>query len=308
MIPTFVIFLREGIEASMIVAILLAYLQRIGKREHFRDVYWGVAAALVVVIGGGVAAFTLIRQYDGSNVQTYFETTTYVVAAAVLTYMTFWMQRHAKGLAKELERRSDLALSTGNRWGLALLAFQAVGREGLETMVFTLAIVFASSRQAVTPVHGNLLLLGAALGLICALVIAFAIYKMGARLNMRRFFRVLGAVLMVFAAGLLADAIENLQQLGWLPFGEHVLWNSSHLVSESSSIGDVLHSLLGYADHPTLLQVVVWLVYVVVSVSLFVRMGRGGFRVHVRTSRSAHVPSGAQHDAAVKQGRLNVEQ
>ncbi len=304
MIPTFVIFLREGIEASMIVAILLAYLQRIGKRSHFRDVYWGVAAALVLVIGGGIAAFELIQQYDGSNIQTYFETTTYLVAAAVLTYMTFWMQRHAKGLSKELERRSDLALSRGNRWGLALLAFQAVGREGLETMVFTLAIVFASSRQAATPVHGNLLLLGAALGLACALIIAYAIFKMGARLNMRRFFRVLGTVLMVFAAGLLADAIENLQQLGWLPFGEHVLWNSSRVVSESSSVGDILHSLLGYADHPTVLQVVVWLAYIIVSVTLFVRLGRGGGH----SARSSSATISAQVPPATKEGNLSVEQ
>ena len=274
MIPTFVIFLREGIEASMIVAILLAYLQRIGKRSHFRDVYMGVAVALVLVLGGGIAAFFFIKHYDGSNVQTYFETVTFILAAVILTYMTFWMQYHAKGLSKELERRSDLAMSKGTRWGLGLLAFQAVGREGLETMVFTLAIVFASTRQAATPVHGNLVLVGAALGLAVALCIAYAIFKLGARLNMRRFFRVLGTVLMVFAAGLLVDAVENMQQLGWLPFGEHVLWNSSSVVSESSSIGDVLHSLLGYAEQPTVLQAVVWVTYISVSIVMFMRIGR----------------------------------
>jgi high-affinity iron transporter len=274
MIPTFVIFLREGIEASMIVAILLAYLQRIGKRNHFRDVYWGVGAALVLVLAGGIAAYLLIRQYEGSNVQTYFETATYLLAAVILTYMTFWMQRHARGLNRELERRSDEALSTGNRWGLGLLAFQAVGREGLETMVFTLAIVFASSRQAATPVHGNLLLVGALLGLAAAMAIAYAIFKMGTRLNMKKFFRVLGTLLMIFAAGLISDAIENLQQLRWLPFGTHVVWNSSAVVSEASSGGDVLHSLVGYADHPTVLQVIVWVTYIAVSLVLFLRMGR----------------------------------
>ncbi len=276
MIPTFVIFLREGIEASMIVAILLAYLRRIGQRRHFRDVYLGVAAALVLVLGGGIAAFFLIRQYEGSNVQTYFETATYLLAAAVLTYMTFWMQRHARDLTKELQRRSDRALSHGTRWGLGVLAFQAVGREGLETMVFTLAIVFASSRQAATPVHGDLLWLGAVLGLAVALAIAVAIYRLGARLNLRRFFRVLGVTLMVFAAGLLADAVENLQQLHWLPFATHVLWNSTGVVSEASSIGDVLHSLLGYADQPTVLQAVVWLGYVTTSTVVFMRGGRRG--------------------------------
>jgi high-affinity iron transporter len=293
-IPTFVIFLREGIEASMIVAILLAYLQRTGQRRHFRDVFSGVAAALVLTVGGGVAAFFLIRQYEGSNVQTYFETATYLLAAVILTYMTFWMQLHAKVLAQELERRSDRALSTGRRWGLGLLAFQAVGREGLETMVFTLAIIFASDRQAASPVHGKLLLLGAALGLALALSVAFAIFKLGVKLNMRRFFRVLGIALMVFAAGLLADAVENMQQLHWLGFGSHVLWNTSGTISEASSFGDVLHSLLGYADRPTELQAFVWLIYVVVSTILFIRVGKSGGRLG-RRGESSHV-AGSQSD------------
>jgi high-affinity iron transporter len=275
-IPTFVIFFREGIEASMIIAILLSYLNRISQRRHFRDVFAGVASALVLVIGGGIAAFLLINQYNGSNVQTYFETATYLVAAGALTYMTFWMQRHARTLSQELERRSDLALSGGTRAGLGLLAFQAVGREGLETMVFTLAIVFASTKQAATPVHGNYLLLGAALGLAVSLSISFAIYRLGARLNLRRFFQILGIVLMVFAAGLLADAVENLQQLGWLPLGGHVLWNSSHLVAEGSNVGDILHSLFGYAERPTQLQTVVWLAYVALSTTAFIKIGRRG--------------------------------
>jgi len=287
-IPTFVIFLREGIEASMIVAILLAYLQRIGQRRHFRDVFSGVAAALVLTLGGGVAAFFLIRHYEGSNVQTYFETATYLLAAVILTYMTFWMQSHAKVLAKELEHRSDLALTRGKRWGLGLLAFQAVGREGLETMVFTLAIIFASDRQAASPVHGKLLLLGAALGLAVALSVAFAIFKLGAKLNMRKFFRVLGIALMVFAAGLLANAIENMQQLHWLDFGRHVLWNTSGTISEASNFGDVLHSLLGYADHPTVLQAFVWLAYVIVSTILFIRVGKSSGRIR-RSGEHSHV-------------------
>jgi len=270
-IPTFVIFFREGIEASMIVAILLSYLNRIGQRRHFRDVFLGVGAAMVLMIGGGIAAFYFIRQYDGSNVQTYFETATYLVAAGALTYMTFWMQRHARTLNKELERRSDLALSGGTRLSFSLLAFQAVGREGLETMVFTLAIVFASSRQAATPVDGSYLLLGAVLGLVLALGVAFAIYRLGAKLNLRRFFQVLGVMLMIFAAGLLSDAVENLQHLGWLPFGRQIMWSSQHVIAQSSNTGDILHSLFGYADHPTILQALVWVVYVAISTTAFIR-------------------------------------
>jgi high-affinity iron transporter len=274
MIPTFVIFLREGIEASMIVAILLAYLDKIGQRKHFRDVFLGVAAAMVLVVGGGLAAYLVIKQYEGSTVQTIFETGTFLLAATVLTYMTFWMQSHSRTMTADLQRRSEEALSGRARFGLGALAFQAVGREGLETMVFTLAIVFASTKQAATNVHGKSLLLGAAVGLALALTIAYAIFKLGRHLNLGLFFRVIGVVLMVFAAGLLADAVENMQQLGWLPFLDQTVWNTTRFMSESSSLGDVFHSLLGYADQPTVLQLIVWVVYVVVSVTLFVRLGR----------------------------------
>ena len=274
MIPTFVIFLREGIEASMIVAILLAYLDQIGQRRHFRDVLLGVASAMVIVIGGGVAAYLVIKQYDGSTVQTVFETVTFLLAAAVLTYMTFWMQSHSRTLSADLRRRSEDALNGKARFGLGVLAFQAVGREGLETMVFTLAIVFASSSQSATGGHGHGLLLGAVLGLALAMVVVYVIYKLGRRLNLGLFFRVIGVVLMVFAAGLLADAVEDLNQLGWVTILGHPLWNTSSVLNEGSSLGDVFHSLLGYADHPTVLQLIVWVTYVSVSVTLFIRMGR----------------------------------
>jgi len=274
-IPTFVIFLREGIEASMIVAILLAYLDRSGQRRHFRDIYWGVAAAMVLVVAGGVAAYLLIHSYDGSRVQTIFETVTYLIAATALTYMTFWMQSHAMTLSRDLERRSEIALSKGSRTGIAALAFTAVGREGLETMVFTLAIVFANSAQSATqPGNTKLLFAGAVLGLAVALMCSFAIYRFGRRMNMRRFFRILGLLLMFFAAGLLADAVENLQQLGWLPFGHAVVWDTSTMLSESSSLGDVFHSLLGYAEQPTVLQIVVWASYLAIAGACYVHRTR----------------------------------
>ncbi len=276
MIPTFVIFLREGVEASMIVAILLSYLDQIGQRRHFRDVFVGVAAAIVLVVAGGIAAYLVIHRYSGSTVQTVFETVTFLLAATVLTYMTFWMQSHSRTISSELQQRSDAALKGKARWGLGLLAFQAVGREGLETMVFTLAIVFASTKQAPTSAHGHGLLLGAVLGLAVALAIAYAIFKLGKRLNMGLFFRIIGIVLMVFAAGLLIDAVENMQELGWLPFLDHTLWNTSSYLSESSSLGDVFHSLLGYADQPTVLQAIVWVTYLGVATTAFVLMGRRG--------------------------------
>lgn len=263
MVATLVIFLREGIEASMIVAILLAYLNRMGARQYFRDVFIGVGAALALAAGGGVLAYETVTSYDGSRAQAIFETCTYLLAAAVLTYMTFWMRNHARGLSGELRARTDAALDRGARTGVALLAFQAVGREGLETVVFTLAIVFSTSTRGA--------LLGAAIGLAISLVIAFFIYRLGHRLNLNRFFRIVGALLMIFAAGLLADAVENLQQLGWLPVLTDPLWHTASVLSEDSTFGDIAHSFLGYADAPTAAQVIVYVLYLATALVFFLR-------------------------------------
>jgi high-affinity iron transporter len=258
----------------MIVAILLAYLNRLGQRQHFRDVFIGVGAALVLATAGGAAAYLTIRSYDGSRVQTIFETVTYVIAAAVLTYMTFWMRNHARSLSKELRTRAEAALDGKARWGLALLAFQAVGREGLETVVFTLAIIFSTTMVSA--------LSGAVIGLAGSLVIAFIIYKLGHRLNLSRFFTVIGVLLMVFAAGLLADTVENLQELGWAPVLATPMWHTGALLSEDSAIGDVLHSFFGYSDAPTPLQLLVYVGYLaaVVAAYLGVRAGLLARRKH----------------------------
>ncbi len=266
MVATFVIFLREGIEASMIVSILLAYLDRIGQRQHFRDVLVGVAAALVLATAGGVAAYLTIRAYAGSRVQTIFETCTFVVAAVVLTYMTFWMRSHARSVGSELRTRAEAAVGRGERLGLGLLAFQAVGREGLETAVFTLAIVFATGTRGV--------LAGGALGLLVALVMAFAVYRLGRKVNLGAFFAWIGSILMVFAAGLVADTVENLQQLGWVHLGDHPLWDTAHWLTEASSLGDVFHSLFGYAQQPTPLQLGAYLTYLATALGAFVLLDR----------------------------------
>jgi high-affinity iron transporter len=274
-LATLVIFLREGVEASMIVAILLAYLNRIGRRDHFRDVFLGVGAALLLATAGGAIAYETIRSYDGSRVQTIFETATYLVAAAVLTYMTFWMRKHARSLSKELRERAEAALDGRARWGLGLLAFQAVGREGLETVVFTLAIIFSTSTAGA--------LTGALIGLAGALGIAFVIYRLGHKLNLSRFFTVIGVLLMVFAAGLLANSVENLQQLGWLPVLAAPMWHSAQLLSEDSAFGDVLHSFFGYSDAPTPLQLLIYLGYLVVVVIAFLGIRA---RLGARTTQS----------------------
>ena len=264
MLATLVIFLREGVEASMIVAILLAYLNRIGQREHFRDIFLGVGAALVLAGAGGVVAYETIRSYDGSRAQTIFETCTYLLAAAVLTYMTFWMRNHARSLSKELRSRADAAIDGRARWGLGLLAFQAGGREGLETVVFTLAIVFSTSAASA--------LTGAVIGLAVSLVIAFVIYRLGHQLKLSRFFTVIGVLLMIFAAGLVADAVQNMQELGWLPVLSSPMWHTASFLSQDSAFGDVMHSFFGYSDSPTALQLLMYIGYLAIVIVAYLKL------------------------------------
>ncbi|NNN22273.1 MAG: hypothetical protein HKL80_09775 [Acidimicrobiales bacterium] len=264
MLALFLIFLREGIEASMIVAILLAYLDSSGHRKYFKDIFLGVGAALVLAFGLGAAAYFFIGNYDGSRFQTIFETATYVLAVLLLTYMTFWMAKHARSLSSELRKKADDALGSSERFGLAGLAFQAVGREGLETVVFSLAIVFAMKDRS-----GEIL--GAGLGLAVSMVIAAAIYKFGKRINTKVLFGAVGWLLLLFASGLLSDAIENLQQLGWFPFFRETLWNTSGYLLESSAFGDVIHSFFGYAQQPTLGQVLGQVIFLVVTFGVIVR-------------------------------------
>lgn len=259
----FVLFLREGLEASLVISILFAVLRQLGQMHQARAVWAGVGLAVLGSLLGGLALYLTIRTYDGSTFQTIFETITYLVAVILLTGMTFWMQKHSRLLKKEITEKASVA---GSGFALGLLAFSTVGREGLETAIFALAIAFQTNPL--------LLLLGAALGLLAALILCFFIYRLGYRLDYRVFFRIMGIVLIFFAAGLLGDAVQNLQQLGWLPIGTATLWNTGHLLSEESTVGDLLHTFLGYAEAPTVLQAFLYAAYLLIVGGIFARITR----------------------------------
>lgn len=263
LVASFVLFLREGLEASLIVSILFAALRQLGQLKQMRAVWIGIAAAVLVSLGGGAIIYATIREYDGSTFQTIFETVTYLVAVVLLTSMTFWLQSHSRSLKKELTSQASMA---GSAFGLALLAFFTVGREGLETAVFSLALAFQTS--------GIWLLLGALLGLLTSLVFCWFIYRLGHRLDFRVFFRVMGILLLVFAAGLLANAVQNMQELGWISFGTAQLWNSAKFLSQDSTLGDILHAFIGYAEAPSVLQVALYIGYLLLAGSVFAWMTR----------------------------------
>lgn len=265
MLPAYILFLREGLEASMIVTILLAALRQLGQpREQVRAIWSGVVLAIVAAAGGGVILFATLAEYDGSTFQTIFETLAYVVAVVLLTGMTFWMQRHSRTLKQELTAKA--AATSGSALALGVLAFTTVGREAVESMVFMLAFAFHS--------NGFLLMLGGLLGVATALALSWVIYRMGYRLDYRRFFRVMGLLLLIFAAGLLGNAVANMQELGWLPGAAAHVWNTAGWLSEESAVGDLLHGLIGYSDAPTALQMAVYLAFLVVAGGLFARATR----------------------------------
>lgn len=258
MLATFILFLREGLEASLIVSILFAVLRQLGLTHQARSIWIGVGLAVIGSLIAGVAVYTTIHAYADTQLQEIFETVSYLVAVVLLTTMTFWMQKHSRSLKKEITAKASVA---GSGFALGLLAFTTVGREGVETAFFTLAFAFQT--------NGLLLLLGALLGLLAALGLCFLIYRLGYQLDYRIFFRVMGLLLLIFAAGLLGNAVQNMQGLGWLPFGTMPLWNTSHILSENTTIGDLLHTFIGYAEQPTLLQGLVYATYVLVVGSVF---------------------------------------
>ena len=258
MIATFVLFLREGLEASLIVSILFAALRQLDQMEKARAVWIGVFLAIAASLLGGIALYITVHNYVGTTFQTIFETITYLVAVILLTSMTFWMQKHSRSLKREITAKAS---ATGSAFALGLLAFSTVGREGLETAVFTLAFAFRT--------NALLLLIGAFLGLMASVGLCVMIYRLGYRLDFRIFFRVMGILLLFFAAGLLGDAVQNMQQLGWITFGTSPLWNTSHILSENSTLGDLLHTFLGYAEAPTILQGLIYILYVLIVGGIF---------------------------------------
>ncbi len=247
----------------MICSIMFAYLRQINRRDRFRDVLIGVFAAVILSAGVGVAIFLTIHDYAGTALQTKIESFTYLIAALILTYMTFWMKKQSRFLKRDIEQKMSAAFQHGMMWSLSLIAFITVGREGIETVVFMIAIAFQTK-----PI---LLVIGATLGLIAGLSLSYVIYVAGRKINMRHFFTTMGTLLMLFGAGLLSNAIEDWQQLGWISLGIRPLWNTSSLINENSTFGDILHSFFGYAASPTALQVVTYLVYLAVMVYAYLR-------------------------------------
>jgi len=268
MLPSFVIALREGIEAALIVSIILAYLKQLGATDRARLVWWGTGLAVLLSAAVGTAIFAAGAEFEGEAEQV-FEGLVTLAAVVVLTWMIFWMRRQSARIKSDLQEKVDTALVAG---GLALagLAFFAVLREGIETALFLFAAAKGTAVEGTT-VDASSQIIGAVLGLAVAIVLGVLLYGGGIRMNLRSFFRVTGLILIVVAAGLLAYSLHELQEAGWLPILEGHAFDLSASLPDDEGVGAILRGIVGYNADPTWLEVVGWLAYLVMVGALFIK-------------------------------------
>jgi high-affinity iron transporter len=254
-LPTFVIGLREGLEASLIVGIIAAFLGRQGRRDALRQVWLGVGAAVVICIGIAVALQVLERVLPQRG-QEGLETVVGALAVVMVTGMIIWMRRHARAMKGQLEGAAAAALARGSATALVVMAFLAVLREGFETSVFLLATFQASNDTVAAGI-------GATLGVLVAVALGYGIFRGGLRLNMGRFFTITSAVLVLVAAGLVMTAFHTAHEAGWVNFGQAQALDLSWLVRPGTPIAALVTSVLGIQPTPVVVEVVAWAAYVV---------------------------------------------
>ena len=262
----FIIALREGIEAALIVSIVLAYLKQLGRSDRSHLVWWGTGLAVALSAILGTIIFSVGAEFEGTAEEV-FEGLVTLTAVGVLTWMIFWMRRQGARIKSELQQKVDTALSAGGL-ALAAIAFFAVLREGVETALFLFA---AAEGTAVEGGGVAAQLLGALLGLGLAVVLGVLLYRGGIRMNLRTFFKVTGVILIVVAAGLFAYSVHELQEAGWLPFLESPAFDLSATLPDDEGVGAVLRGLVGYNSDPGVLEVVAWAAYLVVVGTLYLR-------------------------------------
>ena len=255
MLPTFIIGLREGLEAALIVGIVAAFLAQQGRKDALRQVWLGTGLAIGICVAVGVI-LQIISADLPQRGQERLETVVGVVAVAMVTYMVVWMRSHAKDLKGDLERSTASALAQNSTKALVLMAFLAVMREGFETVVFLLAAFHASG-------HGVTSGIGALLGILLAVVGGYAIYKGGLRVNLQRFFRVTGLVLVVIAAGLVMTAFHTGNEGGWISVGQQQMFDLTWFVRPGSVVSSLVTGVLGIQPFPNQIEVFAWVVYLV---------------------------------------------
>ena len=253
MLATFIIGLREGLEAALIVGIVATFLRKNGTRQNLRQMWLGVAAAVLVCLGVGLVLGTADLP---QRQQEMLETVIGAVAVVMITFMILWMRRHSRNLKRELESSVGAALDRGSAVALVLTAFLAVVREGFETAVFLVASSQSSTR-------GMLSLTGALLGIAVAVVLGYLIYRGAVRINLSRFFRATGAVLVLVAGGLLMSVLYHAHEADWINVGQQQALDLSALIAPGSVRSSLITGVFGVQPQPTWIEVIAWVLYVV---------------------------------------------
>lgn len=282
MFANYLIGLREGLEAALIVAILAAYLVGLDRRRELPKLWAGVGLAILLSMGTG-AFLHITSQTLNFEAQETFGGVMSIIAAGLITWMIFWMAKHARGIKAHLHGEVDRAL-LGSAWTLTFIAFMAVAREGIETALFLWAGIRASGSTAV-PITGALL------GLATSVVIGVLIYKGAVRLNLGKLFTITGYALIVVAAGVLAYGVHDLQEAGILPGLNTLAFDVSAAIPPGSWYGVLLKGTINFSPATTWLEAIVWLAYIVPTLVLYTRSVRSGRPTNQHKESNAPVPA-----------------
>ncbi|WP_069649065.1 FTR1 family iron permease [Caloranaerobacter ferrireducens] len=247
MFSSFLLIFREGLEAALIIGIILGYLAKINKKDLNSYVYAGVGSA---VLASGATAYlfeALAGGFEGRS-EEIFEGIIMLIAVVILTSMIIWMKNQSKGLKEDLHRKIDSAVSDNKVYGLASLAFLSVYREGVEVVLF-----FKALSSQVSWLSS---LIGSIIGLIAAIAVAYIIFKTTIKLNLQQFFKVTGGLIILIAAGLFAHGIHELQEAHVIPIIVEHLYNINSILNEKGTIGSILKAMFGYNGNPSLIEVI----------------------------------------------------
>jgi high-affinity iron transporter len=255
---------REGLEAALILGIVLGVLRRVGRSDQVRMVWLGAGLAASASLVAGLGLYALGVSLEG-RAEEVFEGVAMLFAAGVLTWMIFWMQRQGRSIQTDLEQDMHQAATGGGKWAIFSLAFIAVFREGIELALFLAAAAFTTTAAAT--VAGGLVGLGA------AVVAGWLLFATTTRLNVHAFFRVTSILLIFFAAGLVAHGVHELNEAGLIPAVIEHVWDTNPVLDENSAVGQILKALLGYNGNPSLTEVIAYVAYWVVVVLALRRPG-----------------------------------
>lgn len=272
MLASFLLSLREGIEAALIIGIVLGALRKMHRTEMIPAVWYGTVSAVLVSLAGGVLLTAFGLSLEGIAEQL-FEGVAMLLAAGILTWMIFWMSRQARHIKDDLESGVHKAAFEGGKRGLFALAFLAVVREGIELALFLTAATFATDAQST--------ILGALLGLGLAILLGWGLFASTIRLDLRRFFQVTGFLLILFAAGLVAHGVHELNEAGIIPSVIEHVWDVNPILDENSTLGSMFKALFGYNGNPSLTEVLAYFAYFVAiffSLRLFDRRAEAAAR------------------------------